>query len=77
MDRDLFHQKLLDKNISTHFYAVVESVNTSLESKEFFVVDFCNIFFKFRAHHKCRFMLEKNIQKNKTKRKTKALHDSI
>ena len=77
VDRDLFHQKLSGTNFSTQFYGVVESVITSLESKEIFFVDFCNLFFKVRAHHKCRFMLEKNIQKNKTKRKTKALRDSI
>ena len=77
LDRDMFLATLCDNNVQSSFFTLLDFVDTSAESKEVFYMDFCNLFFMVRTHHKCRHMVDQHIRATKGMRKSKALRDSL
>ena len=73
VNRDLFFQLLLENDIQTNFLELFKEVSCMSDSVDHFYVEFCNIFFLVRSHHKCRTLVEEYVRCNKTKRKSKAL----
>ena len=76
-DRQRFFRGLEEQNIPSSVLSLLETVETSDASKEFFFQKFANLFFSCRIHHKCRNLLDHHIRNTHGVRQAKALRDSL
>ena len=75
VDFKRFEDGVISQNIPSRFFQLLDRVDSPSESKELFFRNILHLFFKVRAHQKCRHLMEKCVKF--TKKTRKALRDSI
>ena len=74
---EIFDSAVCEQNIPSHFFPLLDSVDSPAQEKELFFTDIMHVFFTVRAHQKCRQLVENCILSTKKSRNAKALRDSI
>ena len=77
VDLAAFESGVCAQNIPSHFFNLLECVDSSAENKETFFKNIMCLYFTARAHQQCRYLVEKRIRSTKKSLKSKALRDSF
>ena len=77
VDRDQFFKILDDKGNYLNFQQIFSNTDILHEVQESLYMDLAHLYFKVRAHQKCRQIFERTIKNMSTSRKSKALRDVL